>query len=232
MEWENFWNTFPNQFSKDDFFRQVGKTFQGKPISTDQWKILTGDIIQKTNLTEEDDVLDLCCGNGFITSTLAPKTRQIVGVDFSKPLIDIAKEFHGAANTRFYCMSALDMTPQNLHLEKPFDKIYMYEALQHFSKDQFTALLEVLLQISTERSVILLSSIPHKHRIWKFYDTPEKRCDYIERKRQGRQTLGTWWSYSFIRKACTSADLRCEFLPQPLELHTSHYRFDVRITRR
>ncbi len=230
-QWEDFWNSFPNRFGRIEFLRQVGKTFHGQPVSDKQFDLLVSDIVHKLDIQSSDRVLDLCCGNGLVTYAIAGRCQQVVGVDFSSPLIEIAREYHGAANISYHCMSVLDMNPENLHQTASFAKIYMYEALQHFQAQQLATLLERLLAVSNEKTVILLASIPHQKKLGRFYDTPDKQREYRKGKRNGALGLGTWWKQSTIRQVCSLYGFRCEFLPQPAELHTAHYRFDVRIIR-
>lgn len=51
--------------------------------------------LQAMNLTGDDDILDLGCGTGVVARALAARSHlsgKIVGVDFSKELIDAAKQ--------------------------------------------------------------------------------------------------------------------------------------------
>jgi cyclopropane fatty-acyl-phospholipid synthase-like methyltransferase len=230
--WKDFWDSFPNQFEEDEFLRQVGKTFQGQPISKEQVDVLVSDIVQKLNLKDDDEVLDLCCGNGLLTSKIAGKCRRITGVDFSPPLIAIANRYHRPLNTRYYCLSALDITAKGIEQSRPFTKIYMYEGLQHFQEEQLSHLIGRILALSNAETVILLASIPHRQKLSKYYYTPQQQREYRQIRRKGFLGLGTWWSQSKIRDICAAYNLRCEFLPQPLCTHTAHYRFDVRIKKR
>lgn len=90
MDWQNFWTNYPSQFTKDEFFKQVGKTFKGQTISNTQFNIIISEVINKIGLRSNDFVLDLCCGNGLITSAIAKECQYVVGVDYSEPLIKIA----------------------------------------------------------------------------------------------------------------------------------------------
>jgi cyclopropane fatty-acyl-phospholipid synthase-like methyltransferase len=230
VDWKSFWDRFPNKFARNEFLKQTGKTLHGQPISSEQLNTLVSDVVQKLKLQDIDRVMDLCCGNGLITSAIAKKCQLVIGVDFSNPLIKIAREFHSAANVSWFCMSVLDMTPENIQQSTPFTKIYMYEALQHFQQEQLAQLIETLLVFSNKETVILLASIPDQSRLWSFYNTPERQREYGEKKRQGTEAIGTWWEQSIIRDTCAAYNLQCEFLSQPKYLHTAHYRFDVRIT--
>ena len=232
MNWKDFWGKFPNQFAKDEFIKQVGKTVQGQPISSEQLNQLISEVVQKLNLEADDVVLDLCCGNGLITYAVAEKCQSIVGVDFSKPMIEIAREYHNRINTEYLNMSVLDITSENLPRPKPFTKIYMYEGLQYFQEVQLSHLMQTLLALSSERVIMLFAGVPDMDRIREFYDTPERQLEYEARKRQGTEAVGTWWKKSFIRQVCSDYGLQCDFLSQHEFSHTAHYRFDVRIKRK
>ena len=231
MKWKEHWDTYPNKFAKDEFLKQVGKTVQGQPITTVQLDILLSGLIQKLDLNQDDLVLDLCCGNGLITSAVAKECRSVIGIDFSRALIDIARKYHGDINTSYLNLSVLDITSENMQISQPFTKIYMYEALQYFQEDQLAQLLKILLAFSSEEVIILFASVPDESRLWEFYNTFERRCEYDLRKTNGIEAIGTWWKKEMILKVCGFYGLQCKFFRQPQSLHTAHYRFDVRIKR-
>ena len=225
MNWNEFWEKFPAKFKSDDFLRQVGKTFHGETISPQQLQAIIAEIILKTGLTSDDIVLDVCCGNGLLTSIIAKECSFVTGVDFSRPLIDIARGSFGRENIRYFCLSALDINPAILQLSAPYTKVYMYEALQHFREDQFPAVLDALLSVAAPNAVFLFASVPDIEKLWSFYDIQHKE-EYIQRMNEGNDPLGTWWSKAYIAETCDLLGLRCSFLPQDPCLHTAHYRFD------
>lgn len=229
--WEAFWNDFPRHFNRDDFLRQVSKTSHGRPISIEQVDRIVADVVDRLALQPSDRVLDVCCGNGVLTSRIAPACHRLLGVDYSVPLIEIAREHHALPNVEYQCRSALELNRPALRPGVLFDKIYMYEALQHFQEHQFAPLLENLLALSSPHVVILLASIPHHAKLGRFYDTPERRRQYRKTRQEGGAGIGTWWKMDRIRRMAADLDLRCEFLHQPETFHTAHYRFDVRIKR-
>lgn len=225
MNWNAFWDQFPAKFEKDDFLRQVGKTFRGETISSRQLQTIIAEIRSKTGLTSDDIVLDVCCGNGLVTSAIAAECRSVTGVDFSKPLIDIAQSSFKRENIRYFCMSALDIQPGKIALSAPFTKVYMCEALQHFCEDEFPVLLEALLNVTVQSAVFLFASVPDIEKLWSFYDI-QKKEEHIRRMNEGNDPLGTWWNKAYIAETCERYGLTCRFLPQDPCLHTAHYRFD------
>ncbi len=233
MGWKEFWNEFPLRFEKDSLFHQVGKTYGGKPINDWQFRILMGDIIAKLNITQEDYVLDLCCGNGLITHRIAPFCKGVSGIDFSVPLICTAEACCRAGNLKYHCASALQISRQHLFKEGSlFRRVYMYEALQHFAYEQLGPLLQRILTLSEDDVTILLASIPDRTRLTSFYNTPELLSDYYAKTEKGELLLGTWWDPDYIRQVCAEKGLRAVVCRQPAQLHTAYYRFDVLITRK
>ena len=105
----------------------------------------------------------------------------------------------------------------------------MYEALQHFDETDIGSLLRIIKRISSEDMIICFSSVPDINHIWSFYNTPERRKEYYRRKSEGKEAIGTWWSRSVIESAAVSEGFICTFIDQHPSLHTSHYRFDVKI---
>lgn len=230
MDWKKYWNETPNKFGETEFLKQLGKTVSGVPITSDQFSAQLADIRKALNINSNDLILDLCCGNGIITAQLSKECSIIVGIDFSDPLISIAKKYNMPSNVRYYCMSALDPKIKFI-TDKPFTKVYMYEALQHFEENDLEILLMQIKDISNPEVVIFLGGIPDIDKIWDFYDTKERRLDYEVRKKENREAIGTWWRQSIIHEASKKCGFESMVLAQNALLHSAHYRFDVLLTR-
>lgn len=235
MDWQKYWASYPKNVGETEFLKQVGKTVQGQPISDIQFRQIVSEISERLELQDRDIVLDLCCGNGLITNEIAKVSQYVIGVDYSFPLINIARKYHNPENVRYLNMSVLDLKPRIVEEvigeSNLFTKVYMYEGLQHFRKEDLAKLLGLILEISTDDVIILFGSVPDSDRLWKFYNTARRRLAYFKRKLQGREAIGTWWERAFIQQVCDRMNLRCEFFQQHEILHTSHYRFDFRVVR-
>lgn len=229
--WVNYWNEFPKSVGEKDFYRQVGKTKNGKPISHKQFQRLITQIIEQLEIGKQDTVLDLCCGNGLITFNTAKYCDYIVGIDYSDRLIKIALKFHKSDNIKYINSSILDITSEKISIKKPFTKVYMYEALQHFEVEELGKILTVIKNVSVPNVKIFFGSIPDLHKIWKFYDTKKRRVEYKKRIAEDSEAIGTWWNSQAIFDTAKAIGLNCAPVLQDRILHTAHYRFDVLMTQ-
>lgn len=80
-------------------------------------------------VSETDRVLDVGCGTGSATVLAAPKATEVVGIDLSPDMIELALEkvqTKGLTNTRLYATSVEDYRP-----EQAFDKVISSFMIPH-----------------------------------------------------------------------------------------------------
>src|ERR1051325_9166966 len=188
MDWHEHYTQQPALFEETEFLKQVGKTISGQPITRAQLDAQISDICKALDIHSKDFLLDMCCGNGVITTEISRLCDSIVGIDFSEPLIRIAQKYNNPNNVTYVCISALDDGVKQI-ADKPFTKIYMYEALQHFHEDDLPRLLNSIKEISSQDALIFIGGIPDLDRLWDFYDTEERREDYRRRKSENREAI-------------------------------------------
>ena len=59
-------------------------------------------LVALSGLTRGDSALDVCCGTGDITFRLSRRGASVIGLDFSDPMLDVARQRGaGSASTRF-----------------------------------------------------------------------------------------------------------------------------------
>jgi 2-polyprenyl-3-methyl-5-hydroxy-6-metoxy-1,4-benzoquinol methylase len=230
MDWKEHYNKYPLQFEETEFLKQVQKTVCGQPITPSQLDAQISNIRKALDISDSDVALDLCCGNGIITAELSKACSAVMGIDFSEPLINIARKYNKPENVTYFCMSALDQDIKKI-FTKPFTKIYMYEGLQHFKENELQKLLALITEISNSNPVIFIGGIPDIDKLWVFYDTEERREEYRRRKSQNREAIGTWWNRKYIMDVCLQNGFACDFVSQSPILHSAHYRFDIRLTK-
>lgn len=223
-DWRKYWNT-ASHVRDADFLRQVGKTVGGEPVGPAISGTIIQDIVARLQLNLQDRALDLCCGNGLITSQCALHCQHITGVDFSEPLIQVASLHFAQKNVTYLCEDVCKL-PGWL-TDEPFTKIYMYEALQHLSSADTEGLLLTLRRSASGGAPIFLASIPDRERLWHFYDTPMRREEYHRRVEEGTEAIGHWWTKSELFELGKRCGYVVQFTVPHHILHGSHYRFDA-----
>ena len=83
---------FPKTCDPKDFFGQVKRTVNGKPIPIDQIQMIVNTIKNKLDLQENDFLFDIGCGNAALASYFFDDIRGYRGFYFSECLIKIGKE--------------------------------------------------------------------------------------------------------------------------------------------
>ena len=156
--WHRVWQRWPSRFEPTDHLRQVAKTVGGEPISRRQVEQLVENIVSRLSLGSDDVLLDLCCGNGLLTSQLARTCRHVTGVDFSEPLLAVARRDHSRPNLVYVNSSVLDIGQRLLPERRTFNKVLMYDALQFFAKHDFENLLNGIIDVATEGPQVCLAA--------------------------------------------------------------------------
>ncbi|RYH29022.1 MAG: class I SAM-dependent methyltransferase [Alcaligenaceae bacterium] len=74
-------------------------------------------------------VLDLGAGNGHLCGLLAAEGFDVVGVEYDRMGVEIAKRAHPAI--KFYCFGVQDNPQELLATEAPFDAVVSTEVIEH-----------------------------------------------------------------------------------------------------
>src|SRR5436309_2313596 len=98
--WQEFWDNFllkrygkEEVQTEDDLYFQVARTVNRKPVSKEVFEKITEQITEDLGLSAGDVLVDFCCGNGLFTYELKNKVKQIIGIDFLRPIINTANKF-------------------------------------------------------------------------------------------------------------------------------------------
>ena len=230
MDWQEFWDKNPATYRRDQLFHQVAKTIGGQPIPPEQFKLVIQSIVSALSLEPQHDVLDVCCGNGLITSTIAPLCHTIAGVDYSRYLIETANQLSKGPNSSY---RVGDATKIGSVLEQlTFDRAYMYEGLQHFAIPDLAKFLRSVRPHLKPQARIFIAGIPDRAGLWRFYNTAARRFDFLKRTVLGTEAIGTWWKRSTVKSIGEAEGYDTEIRDQPEGLYTAHYRFNAVLTPR
>jgi len=107
-------------------------------------------------LTGNEKILDVGCGNGKISATIAQMIPdgQIVATDISEPMISFAqKKFAHIKNLTFSCIDATA-----LNLENEFDRVISFFCI-HWIKNKSLALAAMIKALKNNGSLFILATI-------------------------------------------------------------------------
>ncbi len=84
MNWlQRYYDWRATQRDETEFLWQTGHTVGGVPMSEDALDRLLDPIRDALALSLDDVLLDLCCGNGYLTRRFAENVAKVVAIDFS-----------------------------------------------------------------------------------------------------------------------------------------------------
>lgn len=230
IDWREYWDEFPKGFTDGDFCRQVGRTANGgMPTPAPEIESVIDEIVSLLALGPQDRLLDLCCGNGLLTARFAEHCQEVVGVDFSEPMIRLAREHHCSSNIEYVEGSVLEL---DRCLDRTFDKICMVESLAYFSPDDLSQILHGAPVGDAARATLLFSGVLDDEAKWSFFNTPERRATYEQQQQQGNEIMGRWWTRSELDRVAALHGYKAEISAQNANLNTAHYRFNVVMKRR
>jgi ubiquinone/menaquinone biosynthesis C-methylase UbiE len=192
MDWQKYWD---KTAMIDDGLSQVGRNFADSETSLAK----AGErIISLLELKPEDNILDLCCGNGLITNYISQKGFKISGVDLSAKLISRAKQLNGELN--FHQMDAL-----SFDLDESFSKMFIAFSFQYFdSYEKGKQVIENMLRHARPGAMILLTDVPDKSKWADYYNSFIKKVFYFKHKFTGKQSMGKFWSEKELNVLCRS----------------------------
>ncbi len=236
MDWKDFFQNYRDiDINNDtDLLYQVGKSVGGKPITNDQFFAITNTIIHELQLSENDTLLDLCCGNGLITFELSKKVKEVIAIDVSKAYIDTANKYK--KNENIYYLNC-DVRNYELIINsvagKKINKVLIYESLAYLTPLDLEMIMAYLDVLSAPGLRFMIGSILDKEKKINFFNTISRKLDYLFRyKLLGRDMgLGRWWTKKEIRNTAEKYGYACRIVDQNAILHTAHYRFDVVLTK-
>jgi SAM-dependent methyltransferase len=218
----------PEACDRDDLWRQVGRTTGGKPVSSDQIELIVAAATENLSLKRDDVLLDLCCGNGALTTHLFQVCQGGLGVDYSEVLIDIALQRFAFRDTESYLLAdALRYLRAEPQPER-FTKAMCYGAFPYFPPPAAQEMLTLLHERFSGIERIFIGQLPDKSRIDAFYVNGV--APGIEADPGG--PLGLWRTSQEMESLAAAAGWTARCVRMPDAFFSAHYRFDAVLTRR
>lgn len=107
------------------------------------------------NISAEDEILDIGCGNGLLAYSIAQKAKRVIGIDIADANIEKAKANNKCENIEFIHGDAT-----KYEFNQRFDKIVLSNVLEHIeNRIEFLSKLQRL-------SDTILIRVPMINRSW------------------------------------------------------------------
>jgi trans-aconitate methyltransferase len=140
------------------------------------------------NLKPDESLFEVGCGSGAFLYPL--RQNKIGGLDYSKPLIDIASEFIHTGS--FTCNSAT-----NLDTEEQYDHVFSHSVFQYLSLDQAQIVLSKMIQKS--RKTVSILDIPNIEKREEQENERKKQLGEDDYNRKYQNLFHTYYSVDFFK---------------------------------
>lgn len=221
----SFYQTFPSTCDPTDYWGQVRRTVNGKPIPQRQIDLIVEKMARDLDLQAADQLLDLCCGNGALTTYWFAMCRGGLGVDFSEFLVDVARSaFSRGSHERYLLGSVVDFVKRPTE-EYRFTKAICYGSVQYLLVDEVTQLLAGLREHHPGLQRLVLGNLPDRERVSAF-QRPGVQVDLDDPE----SAVGRWWARAELNAVARNTGWRMVVSTMPEEFYASHYRFDALLT--
>ena len=227
MNWKLHWNE--SAFVRNaDLCWQVGRTFRQKAYSDEEIAHVINKVLRLLQANADKELLDLACGNGMLTSRIAQHFKSVVGVDFSVPLIESARQHSHRENIDYLVGNVLDLG----ELGRQFDCIMLYCAFQYFSPRQAEILFSNVERMLTKSGIVLLGDVADGDRRWKFYKGLRGRCRFLVDVIRNKPIIGYWWKPSDLHRLAERHQLRMLIHYQEKDSPNYYFRYDAVLQRK
>jgi SAM-dependent methyltransferase len=225
--WKDYWSKLHNPESAD-LQVQVARTRMGNPIAHEPWIQTVEYVKNLLSLKSSDVFLDACGGNGLFASQFETLCKKTVVVDVNAELLSNLKKRSPEINVvNSDLIEFLEIS------EEKFDKILFYAGIQYFSEHEVLHILNKYMNLLNPGGILLIGDIPDLGSRDSFLANDGRFTRYFDNLREGKETIGTWFSYQWISALSNYLGFEsCELHIQPEFQIYSDFRFDVVIRKR
>jgi 2-polyprenyl-3-methyl-5-hydroxy-6-metoxy-1,4-benzoquinol methylase len=150
-----------------------------------------------------EEVIDVGCGSGTVSSFLGSYGANVLGVDGSSRAIEFASRTYAAPNVRF--QQAL--VDEAFGTGTPIDKIYCMEVIEHIYMAQARAMLRTFFQLLRPGGRVLLTT-PNYRSAWPFIEWSMDRLN-LSPKMRGEQHV-EFYHPRKLQRVCEQAGFEVE----------------------
>ena len=216
----------PTTCDPHDFWGQVRRTVQGKPIPQEQIDLIYFMVRQALQFKKNDIVLDIACGNGRLGFEFFPEIQGYHGIDISPSLIGIAKSnferlplfSFEEVDATTYCKK--EITP------KKFTKALFFGAFSYLSEIDAITTLSLLRERFINIQRLFIAPLPDKKCANSFFYQTETKHDLDDHT----TVIGRWFTHDEFEKIANECGWQVTIAEQPDNYYQKNYRFNALLT--
>jgi SAM-dependent methyltransferase len=222
-----FYRDHPQTCDPEDFWGQVKRTVNGKPVPQEQIDMIVAAVCDGLKLARDDVLLDLCCGNGALTTYFFQRCAGGLGVDYSDYLIEVARRnFASKPGEEFRVEDVVSFAKTFSHPER-FTKAVCYGSFQYLPKEDAAELLCLLHARFAGLRTVFVGNVPDRQRAADFLGDGLGNTDLDSYE----TPIGIWRSREEFLQLGATGGWRASFRQMPQEYYGAPYRYDAVLTR-
>ena len=188
--WEKVWESrklTTHGSVQEQLIRANGFDSGAGEVDIDRYTHFVDSFSELINLEPDESVFEVGCGSGAFLYPL--RQNKIGGLDYSKPLIDMANEFIHTGD--FTCNSAT-----NLDTEEQYDHVFSHSVFHYLSLDQAQIVLSKMIQKS--RKTVSILDIPNIEKREEQENERKKQFGEDDYNRKYQNLSHTYYSVDFF----------------------------------
>lgn len=214
----------PKNLEPKDYWGQVRRTIRGKAISGEQIDMLRGIVRDTLQFSQNDVLLDLCCGNGALTAPFFNELGEYLGVDVSPVLIQVAQRDFQRTGSHEYILKEVTAFLSEEKSPERFTLCSCGGAFQYLSLDSARETLRLLRTRFVNLRKVFLYEIPDASKAKTFFtENPLTLHDHTS-------ALGRWYQADELLALGVECGWRTQIQYLPELYCQSHYRFNLVLT--
>jgi trans-aconitate methyltransferase len=227
-KWHEIWNKRSpiNESNRglDALIKLDGFDSGAGMVSVDDWIENTKRTVNLLNIKNGDSVFEVGCGCGaFLKGLQEHRTLKIGGVDYSSPLIDVARE--ALPDGEFICGEASDISGIN-----DYDSVIAHGVFHYFSLDYADVVIQKM--ILKARKTICILDVPNIDTMEESEQMRREQLSEEEYKIKYEGLEHTYFNKTWFSDVASKNGYSCEFVEGMMPNYIQKdYRYGVLIKK-
>ncbi|MFT5050483.1 MAG: SAM-dependent methyltransferase [Chlamydiales bacterium] len=219
---------YPKQFDRDDFWSQIKRTVNGKPVSEEDISMIVTQCADHLQLGAQDHLLDLGCGNAALASRTFDRIAGYTGVDFSSYLLEIANEYFKPDASVNYVENDAAGFVMNCPDPEAYHKLLCYGCMSYLSRGELLSLIETLHGRFPNLERAFFGNVPNTSKAPEFFAKRDVKDYDLD---DPKSPIGVWWDPEELAGAASACGFTATVVHMPEQFYGAPYRFDLLLTR-